>query len=454
MFRLHKNRSRSVGRQPLSFGCALALFRRDSELPCGLVRKSRLVAGSNMRNGGEVEVRGVCAARRRAALLLEVIVSLAIMVAALGLIGAQLHSGLKMTAQAETATRAAELSDRLLALLELDPQLAQRIFQERKIDGDFGTEFPGYHWRANVDKTDVDGLGLVTLEILFQGDPERPTDIDGARVVRHLHLLKADPGRIDLGRDFGVPEEALAVMGPQMSMIPGLDPAQFDPQALAALPPEQLFAVLAQLLPILQQAGIIPPGLNFDPSASPDDLAQLIGTMIEAQGRGAPGGLPGMGGTDGIPGLTPGGGLPMPGTGGGGAVSGPAGGNRQPQTTPNRGRGGSTTPVAPRNNSGVRGSGGNADGGNPAGTRSGAGTRRGGAGGAGSSGATLDDLRRMSPGAGGATGTTTGRNTGTRGRSGGNSGAGGAGGGSGGQRYTIEDLMRMRDEANRSRGGR
>lgn len=399
-------------------------------------------------DGGAVRLYAGRSSRRMAALLLEVIVSLAIMVAALGLIGAQLHSGLKMTAQAETATRAAELSDRLLALLELDPQLAQRIFQERKIDGDFGTEFPGYHWRANVDKTDVDGLGLVTLEILFQGDPDRPTDIDGARIVRHLHLLKADPGRIDLGRDFGVPEEALAVMGPQMSLIPGLDPTQFDPQALAALPPEQLFAVLAQLLPILQQAGIIPPGMGLDSGALPDDLAGLIRAMIEAQTGGAPEGLPGMGGVGGGSGL-------MPGSRGGAGVSGPAGGNRPPQAAPNRGPSGPSTPATPRNSSGAgarRGTG-NADGGTQTGARSGAGARRGGAGGGGS-GTSLDDLRRMGSGGSGATG-AAGRNTntGTRG-TGRNSGAAAGGNSSGGQRYTIEDLMRMRDEANRSRGGR
>lgn len=392
---------------------------------------------------------------RAGALLLEVVVSLAIMVAALGLIGAQLNGGLKMTAQAESATRAAELSDRMLALLELDQQMSERIFQERHIDGDFGTEYPGYLWRAQVDKTDIDGLGLVSLEILYQNDPERPTDIDGARLVRQLHLLKADPGRIDLGKDFGVPQETLDVVGPSLGAIPGLDPTQFDPQALAALPPEQLFAVLAQLLPILQQAGIIPPGMGLDPNASPDDLSAMIQSMVEAQGGGMPGQVPGQGGEgeDGNGGDSVG--PPQQPSKGAGQNGGGS-----PQATPNRGRNGNTTST-PRNNAGGRG------------TNNGAnqnGTRRNG------SGTTLDDLRRMSPGSGGNSGAGTrggnnnrgnngagnnngsngnnnGRNNGngSRGRTGNNSGGASSGGQ---QHYTIEDLMRMRDQANQSRGGR
>lgn len=390
---------------------------------------------------------------KQGALLLEVVVSLAIMVAALGLIGAQLNGGLKMTAQAETATRAAELSDRMLALLELDQQMSQRIFQERRSDGDFGTEFPGYLWRANVEKTDVDGLGLVTLEILHQSDTERPTDLDGAKVVRSLHLLKADPGRIDLGKDFGVPEEALAAVGPQMSMIPGLDPTQFDPQALAALPPQELFAVLAQLLPILQQAGIMPPGMEMDPNMSPDQIAEMIQAMVEGQG-----GLPGMGGAGG-----------EGGAGAGGAAGQlPGGGSQQPRprarSTPraNRGAGANSQNSAGGNSSqgGAQSSGGN---------RGGAGRSGSGSGG---SGMTLDDLRRMSPGSGNSGGgsgsragggnrntggsgpaNSGGNNGGARGRNGG-SGSGATSGGGNQPRYTIEDLMRMRDEANRSRGGR
>ncbi|MBL8878240.1 MAG: hypothetical protein JNG88_03890 [Phycisphaerales bacterium] len=384
------------------------------------------------------------------ALLLEVVVSLAIMVAALGLIGAQLNGGLKMTAQAETTTRAAELSDRMLALLELDPQMSQRIFQERRSDGDFGTEFPGYLWRANVEKTDVDGLGLVTLEILYQNDSERPTDFDGAKVVRSLHLLKSDPGRIDLGKDFGVPAQALEAVGPQMSMIPGLDPTQFDPQALAALPPQELFAVLAQLLPILQQAGIVPPGMEIDPNMSPDQIAEMIQAMVEGQG-----GLPGMG--------------DQGGEGDGAAGQLPGAGGAQPprgrsQATPGRGRSGSSGVVAtPRANRGVGANTQNSAGGSDAsgGARNNTGTRTGSGGrgsGSGGSGTTLDDLRRMSPGSGnsggnrGSNGNAGGNSGGTRGRSG-NNGSGGNTG-SGQPRYTIEDLMRMRDEANRSRGGR
>ena len=155
--------------------------------------------------------------RQRGVLLLEVVVALAILVAAMGLLGAQLVAGLRMTADAEELTRASQLADRVLAFLELDPNTVERFVEYREVDGDFDEQYPGWFWRAvsedleEVELTDEiteePRLSRVTIQILHQRDPDRLDDIDDALIVRQLHLLKAARGTIDLERDFGVPAE-------------------------------------------------------------------------------------------------------------------------------------------------------------------------------------------------------------------------------------------------------
>lgn len=150
--------------------------------------------------------------RVRAVLLLEVVVALAVMVTAMGFLGAQLVGGIRMTMYAEEQTRAAQLADRMLALLELDPNTVERFVAEREADGDFGEQYPEWFWRAYAEELEEtenleeeQRLSRVTVEILHQPGVGRDADIDEARVVRRLHLLKAAPGTIDLEEDFGVP---------------------------------------------------------------------------------------------------------------------------------------------------------------------------------------------------------------------------------------------------------
>lgn len=209
------------------------------------------------------------------------LVALTILVFALGLLGAQLVGGVRLTAEADLQTRVVQLSDRLLALLELDQQTAERFFADRQVEGDFGEAHPGWFWRAAVEPTDVEGLGRVTVEILHQPDPRRQGDIREAVRVRRLHLLKADPGRIDLARDFGVDEQKLEELTATVP-IPGLDPHALDPQRLVSLEPALLLELLPQLLPLIQQFA---PGLGqrleelaggTDLFSDPNQLRELL----------------------------------------------------------------------------------------------------------------------------------------------------------------------------------
>lgn len=185
-------------------------------------------------------------------LLLEVVLALTLVAGAMGILGAQLVNGLKLTSRGEQQTRAAELGDRLLALLELDQEMAERMFNERKVDGDFGDEYPGFLWQAWIEPTDIDGLGLLNLEIRYVENEADYGDVRQSQVVRSLHLLKANPGRIDLAADFGVDEEQITQIVQQVP-IPGFDPNALDPQMLAALDPAMLLEVLPVILNAIQQ---------------------------------------------------------------------------------------------------------------------------------------------------------------------------------------------------------
>jgi len=255
---------------------------------CELVRRARRSAFAQ-RAGG------------RGALLLEVVVAMAIMVTAMGLLGAQLVGGLHTIGAAEDLTRAAQLADRVLALIEMDPNTLERFFGERQIDGDFDSEiypqYRGWFWRATVEKLpDNEDLGRVTIEILHQTDPAALDDIDGAQVVRQLHLLKAHPGRINLAEDFGVPEEQVELLTQMLPTMPGFDPTALDPQRLAAMDPQLLLELLPVLLPLLQQFG----GGSIPQQYSPDMLRQLLtgdlSALTEGSGAELGGGGPGAAG--------------------------------------------------------------------------------------------------------------------------------------------------------------
>lgn len=412
-------------------------------------------------------------ATARAALLLEVVVALVIMVAVLAVVGSQMVGGIRMVADAESQTRAGELGDRMMALLDLDQQTQQKVFADLESSGDFGESYPDFMWRVSVEPTEVDGLGQVTLEIVHIDNPEHYGDIEQGQVVRTFHMLKAAPGRIDLVNDFGMNEEQVAAVA-QLIPIEGFDPRAMDPQQIASLDPAMLLQLLPQLLPLMQQllgdkggeldlnalAGMNP--ADISPEALRERFAEQIrgmgGADAEAAGDdGASRADDGFGGSTGMGGNRAGG---RGGRGGGGssgasadsleelrrlqqqfeAGGGPGGRGGRGSGGRGGGRsdvGGNTQPPA----SGDRAGGGQPGGGRAGGGRAGGGGggNRAGRGGGGSGGvppATLEDLERLrqqfeqNQGGGGGRG-PGGRGGGGAGRGGGRGGGAGGRGGAG-----------------------
>jgi hypothetical protein len=294
---------------------------------------------------------------RRGALLLEVVVALVIMVATLAVLGAQLRSGLLMMYSAEEQNRGIALVDRLLALMELDLDLQQRLFEDAQREGDFGEQYPGYFWRlslAPLEQTEFDedapveqtldadftGLFRLDIEILF----DRPDfedelgSIDEARSLYTAHLIRAAPPRIDMTEDFGIPGDQLEQL---QAVLPDFDPEQFNPQVLITQLSEMIendpTAIMA-LLPMIEQlmaqfGGSLPEGQG---NPGLDALRDLLGQSGGDLG-GALGGMGGAGGEleAGLEQLRE---LEQQLGGGAGGAAGPGGGGRGPRgVTPGQG---------------------------------------------------------------------------------------------------------------------
>jgi hypothetical protein len=285
-------------------------------------------------------------APRRAALLFEVLVALTIMVAAMGVLGAQLASGLRLTGDMERLTRAAELTDRLLALVELDPQMQELLGLEKQTDGEFGDEYPGWFWQIAFEPVQNTTLTQVQVGIWYDSEDPARASIQNAKLIRQVTLLKAPPGRIDLARDFGADPNQIEQF--QASLPTGdFDPTNINPQDLVRLISEnpeliaQLLAMAPGLQSLLQGATGVGDLANLAGLGGSGDLAgqlselagQLdqggvdsgqLGNLMQGAGAGAAvggarqgtrGGASGMAGAGRPPGAQPRGGTGRPATG-------------------------------------------------------------------------------------------------------------------------------------------
>ena len=259
---------------------------------------------------------------RRGVLLLEVVIALTIMVAAIALMGGQLSAGLRMTERSEELTRANALADRLLALLELDLELQSQVLLDEQRDGDFGEQHPGWTWQLLIEpQLDFDNryadvaeemdeefdaqVFEVTIQIYRQPAPdgyEENMDSEDAKLVREIHLLKTPPIRVSLTDDFGVSEEQLA---PFMEFMPDFDWENANPQELVALlpsDPEALMEMLPMILPLIQMFG----GQALQQGGEGGVTPEMVQQLLQQAGLDASGGLDGGGANGGLDGLEPG----------------------------------------------------------------------------------------------------------------------------------------------------
>jgi hypothetical protein len=312
------------------------------------------------------------AAARRGALLLEVVIALAVLVAAMGLLGAQLAGGLEMVKYADTELRGSLLADRILALVQADPNMQKRMAEYEELEDKFGDDYPGYFYYIKTEPVDreTQDLKVVTIRVLHQPNAEHPDSIDGAVVVRQLGLLRADPPKVDLIEQAGLSED-LAEQLRQLVPIAGFDPHAVDLHQLVAMLDEgTLQQLLPMLMPLLQQlqngglppewaslagsvlgggipGGVVPggspPSGGLPPGTSAQDLADAIRQMAGNAGQQPPPGA-GLPPRPPMPGVNPGLGGPQP-------PPPPAGGGATPPPPPRRNGG----PPPPGRGSGANG---------------------------------------------------------------------------------------------------
>lgn len=249
---------------------------------------------------------------RRGALLLEVVVALAILVAAMGLLGAQLTSGVQMTFMSEEQMRAAQLADEMLALVQLEPTLQQRMTEDEDLEFPFSKEsegelgyslgtYPGYFCRIvhePVDRENEERLRRVIIQILYQRDAEHQDSSAGAQVMRQVAFFKAPPPRINLIEQAGLSEQQAEEL---RALVPlaGFDPQAVDfQQLMTLLDQDTLEMLMPMLMPLIQQlaAGGIPPELAG--LAGQFGLSGMPATAGGAGGRPQGGAGENLGGAD------------------------------------------------------------------------------------------------------------------------------------------------------------
>lgn len=227
--------------------------------------------------------------RRSGIVLLEVVVSLGILLVAMGVIGLVFSNGQHTVELAEQMTRGMLMTERLI--VEIDTAILEMDEQEKS--GVFGDEsIPGMSWRVEVNPSDtIEGLNEIDINI-YMGDPDG--DEDERRFVMSTRIFRPEPRGLDFERDFGLDEDQIQEL---TDSIPGgtqfLDPTNFDPRTLMA----QLdLDSLIELLPTLIQA--------FGANLSQGQIDQIIdavesgdlGSLQNSAGQAGGGAAPGAGG--------------------------------------------------------------------------------------------------------------------------------------------------------------
>lgn len=182
---------------------------------------------------------------RRGAMLLEVVLSVSILLIAIGVCGSAVRNSMLSVQRAEEITRSMLLTESILN--DLDTGV---LLPEEEQSGDFSAVgLPSWNWELRIVPVEQEPeLLRVTVSLFQQGSGGGSDD---RRTLLTTSTLRARPRTLNLKEDFGLSEEQTKVL---TEAIPGgsqmLDPENFDPRALAKLDMDTLI----QMLPLIMQA--------------------------------------------------------------------------------------------------------------------------------------------------------------------------------------------------------
>ncbi len=212
--------------------------------------------------------------RRQGWVLLETVLATGLLIFGLAVIGAQIQNSSSTVHRMKLDLQAMALAEMKLA--ELDLGLVELDSFDEVQEEEFGPRYPEFAWRLTTEETGLEGMFLLTLDVLFQPrDPEEDDDyregsfdFDSTDAVFTVYAFRATPQPVDLGEAFGMGEEEFDDLSEKLAQlgIPGLEADAFDLKILGKLEIEDLLAVLPLLpetfnIDIETLIGALPPGM-------------------------------------------------------------------------------------------------------------------------------------------------------------------------------------------------
>lgn len=212
--------------------------------------------------------------RRGAYVLLETVLATGLLIVGLAVIGAQVQSAETSIHVMDQKSRAMTLAEQQMAQLDMGLVKLDSLDQVEK--GDFGPRYPDWGWLMTTEKTAIDQMYRLRLDIYYhQRDGDYRIDdfdYDAAQDLLTTYAFRAQPRPIDFGTDFGMTDDQLDKMTTKLidTGIPGLDPTQFDVSLIPTLPFDQFIAVLPTILDAF--------GIDFDQLAAalPRDVLRQL----------------------------------------------------------------------------------------------------------------------------------------------------------------------------------
>jgi len=202
--------------------------------------------------------------------LLETVIATGLLIVGMAVIGAQVQSADTSAFQMQLRLRAVMLAE--VQLAEMDLGLIELDSVDEVQEEDFGPRYPDWAWRMTIEKTAIEELFLLRLDVLHHrrdgAFKEDDFDFDNARIIHTVYAQRATPRPLDLHTEFGLSEDQATELSEQLSAIgEGFDLASFDPAILAKLPFDELVEVLPPLLeafhiPVDTLASSLPPDVR------------------------------------------------------------------------------------------------------------------------------------------------------------------------------------------------
>ncbi len=187
-------------------------------------------------------------ARRGGYLLLEIVLSIALLLMGMTYIGTQMQKSQESSRRGDDLTRVLMLAETKMA--ELDTGLVSVDEEaDEEVEGDFTLRFPNYGWRFRIQETATEGLWAIALDILYarRESLDDEFDVDNAKVVYSVHTLRAEPAVLDVEVDLGLDEEMIFELADKLP--PGVfDPPFLPPNAFRDLDFETLIELLPQII--------------------------------------------------------------------------------------------------------------------------------------------------------------------------------------------------------------